>query len=117
MVKRFVYVYGSLREGEYNFKSFKDIFKEEISVHKKNVPLEGFKLYSLGSYPGIKIADNNCSVVCDILMVSERCFRAIDKMELSSDYFRVGINGASLYVYKGDVSEENLITHGDWKKR
>lgn len=117
MTYRYIYVYGSLRAGEYNFNSFKNIFKDEIKVIKKNFPIKGFKLYSLGSYPGIKIAEDNHSIICDVLKVSERCFRAIDKMELSSNYYRLGINEASIYIYKGNVEEDKFIKDGDWKSR
>jgi gamma-glutamylcyclotransferase (GGCT)/AIG2-like uncharacterized protein YtfP len=108
--------YGSLRQGEYNQSYFDYEFI-------KTVVLKGYKLYSLGGYPGIKKSNNpEDTLVCDLVKVTDKSeFQAIDGMEIGAGYSReiIEIEGvqAILYLYEGKVQEERLVPSGDWSKR
>jgi gamma-glutamylcyclotransferase (GGCT)/AIG2-like uncharacterized protein YtfP len=108
--------YGSLRQGEYNQKYFDYEFI-------RTVVLEGYKLYSLGSYPGIKKTNNpQDKLVCDLVRVSdENEFQSVDRMEIGAGYSREVVTleegEAILYIYDYNVREKDLVVHGDWTKR
>lgn len=109
-------VYGSLREGEYNFNAFPDAKKVKQSR------VEGFKLYSLGAYPGaIKSESEEDTMVVDIIEVGEASYERIRAMELGAGYTEesVDIEGEEypIYVYRRQPREENLVESGDWSER
>lgn len=110
-------VYGSLRLGEYNYNYFKERYGNDMK-YIRSIILEGYKLYSLGSYPGIKKSQNNEPLMVDIIEVSDEVYHFITEMELSSGYGCVALNidniDCTLYVYKGPVYEKNLVKSGDW---
>lgn len=114
-------VYGSLRLNEYNYTYFKQRYGEDFKW-LKTIKLQGYKLYSLGSYPGIKEskwADDE--LVCDIIEVSPECYNSIFRMEIGADYECkiIPVEGidTTIYLYKGSVNENNLINNGDWSNR
>lgn len=116
-----ILVYGSLRKGEYNFERFEDYFPNQMN-YLGTVETPGYKLYSLGSYPGIKATDDdNFMLTVDKLEVSEECFQAIDGMEKGAGYTTNTITlpdgDYTIYVYQGRVSERELVHSGDWTKR
>jgi gamma-glutamylcyclotransferase (GGCT)/AIG2-like uncharacterized protein YtfP len=110
-------VYGSLRVGEYNYNYFKSRYGEDMK-YIRTVMLEGYKLYSLGSYPGIKESQGVETLLVDILEVSEDLYYSITEMELGAGYSckQLNIDGidTTLYVYEGPVSDKNLVESGDW---
>lgn len=116
MFKQLCLFYGSLRQGEYNQKYFDYKFI-------RTVVLEGYKLYSLGSYPGIKKTNNpDDKLVCDLVLVENKAeFQSLDNMEIGAGYSRELIQleegEAILYLYDYEVRKEDLIAHGDWVKR
>lgn len=111
-------VYGSLRKGEYNYDRFGG---EKSFCHKGSYVLDGFKLYSLGSYPGIKKAPAGNTIVVDVLYADEQTSNVINHMEIGAGYhaekIKVGNHEPTIYIYDGQVSENQLIVHGDWTKR
>jgi gamma-glutamylcyclotransferase (GGCT)/AIG2-like uncharacterized protein YtfP len=113
-----VLVYGSLRVGEFNHKYF-----AKGLVHLSTFSLPGYDLYSLGSYPGIKKNDDvNRSLEVDLFeIIDSEISNNMDRMELGANYSieqietKFGI--AKLYVYNGNVRDDNLVESGNWKKR
>jgi gamma-glutamylcyclotransferase (GGCT)/AIG2-like uncharacterized protein YtfP len=120
-------VYGSLRLGEYNHRHFASGLK-----HLGTTTINGFKLYSLGSYPGINPGDKEDELVVDVFEADEPTFNGIHRMELGAGYhaeekeFNIGDSSvnAIIYVYDTDLSGERneyfntpLVKHGDWTKR
>lgn len=119
-MKRII-VYGSLRLNEYNYNRLKEQYEDNFNW-LKTIKLQGYKLYSLGAYPGIKESkyiDNE--LVCDIIEVSLECYNSIFRMEIGANYECkiIPIEGIdiTIYLYKGTVNENKLIINGDWSNR
>lgn len=114
-------VYGSLRHEEYNFERFKNIFGEDIKFLKTDT-IYGAKLYDLGSYPGINITnDMSDSLTIDVLEVSEKCFKALNNMEIGAGYspkdIFVGDDSCVIWVYNTILDgKKSQVKHGDWSK-
>lgn len=115
--------YGSLRQGEYNHS----YFNKGDFYFLQTVELQGYKLYSLGSYPGVKESDNNTdTIICDVVVIEDKpTFESIDRMELGAGYSRklvdVKLDTGELikcviYIYEDRVKEEWLVEGGDWSK-
>lgn len=113
-------VYGSLRKDEYNYNRFMNYFKDGLEYVKTSV-VDSWDLYDLGSYPGIKEATKpNNGLVIDVMECSERCFDAIEGMELGAGYRaeEIMVEGdlCTIYVYEGRTRDESLVKSGDWTK-
>lgn len=110
-------VYGSLRLGEYNYNYFKKRYGNDMN-YIRIIVLEGYKLYSLGSYPGIKESKGGELLTVDILEVSEDLYYSITEMELGAGYSCKKLNidniDTTLYVYEGPTYEKDLVKSGDW---
>lgn len=107
-----IVVYGSLRKGAYNYnrmKMFGDI------EYIKTTTLEGWDLYSLGPYPGIK--QGNGTIVVDLLEVDNTVYNYILAMEQGAGYKEETViiedEDYKIYVYQGNVWTEAIPT-GDW---
>lgn len=117
-----IFVYGSLRKGEYNFDRFVEIYgKDSIKVVDTNITLFGYRLYSLGPYPGLKPAneeDTKSFVIGDILEVSQQVFNSITAMELGAGYYievkEIKDHPCVIYLYNGTTNERNFVKEGDW---
>lgn len=113
-------VYGSLREGEYNFNRFKDWFPSIKVIGQERV--SGFVLFSLGSYPGIRFTGNpEDSVVFDFLEVPDECYTQITLMEIGANYKVITLNTNMsdkivCYEYLGNSERLPIIEHGDWSR-
>lgn len=117
-----ILVYGTLRKGDYNFDRILNSFGEGSIVKTGETTLRGYKLYNLGSYPGVVKSDSeNDIIVCDIVEVKEEAKKFIDLMELGSGYKieTVVVDDVphTIYEYKHQLSEDRRITTGDWFKR
>jgi len=113
-----IITYGSLRKGEYNFDRFPGM------IYNSTQTITGYKLYSLGSYPGVKpTGDINDVLIVDHLTCPDQETKdSINRMERGAGYAAVTLvlpNGESgeFYPYLGNVEEKNLVPHGDWTKR
>jgi gamma-glutamylcyclotransferase (GGCT)/AIG2-like uncharacterized protein YtfP len=110
-------VYGSLRPSEYNYERFKEVYEDIQDLGEET--LEGFDLYSLGAYPGIKHGDG--TLVVNILRCDDECYDRIENMEIGAGYkpeIVETLQGeATIFVYKPPVGKKDLIPHGDWTKR
>ena len=115
--------YGSLRQGEYNQQYFD---KGDFNF-LQTVIIEGYKLYSLGSYPGIKkTGKKEDTIICDAVIINNKeLFNSIDRMELGAGYSRETVkvtldDGNTLdfilYPYEGNVRALDLVKSGDWSE-
>lgn len=110
-----VLVYGSLRPKHYNYRGEK--------VLKDNVKVFGYKLFSLGSYPGIVYTgDPKDCVICTLLECDNRTSYNWDAMEHGANYHSKAeivevaetLVAAKIYEYLGRTDDENLVESGDW---
>jgi gamma-glutamylcyclotransferase (GGCT)/AIG2-like uncharacterized protein YtfP len=109
-------VYGSLKKGQYNFDRFiqsgfnLEFVKEEV--------INGFDLYDLGYYPGVKVTSSNNPLTIHILQVDQECFKVLDRMEKGAGYSQkvvaTSAGDAILWVYEGDISMCRKIPSGNY---
>lgn len=118
-MSKLIAVYGSLRIGEYNYERFVDIFgKTSITTVEKTKVIDGFDLYSLGSYPAITRGSNKLTV--DILEVTDNVHNSIKAMELGAGYDEEtihieNIGDVVIYTYpKEYLDSRRLVESGDW---
>lgn len=108
-------VYGSLRIGEYNFKRM-ELFGE--INHISTTTVQGWDLFSLGPYPGIKPGAG--TIVVDLLECDDRVYQYIYGMEIGAGYIEreINIDGElyKIYEYTGGTWTEAIPT-GDWLKQ
>lgn len=139
MSKKYVMVYGSLREGEYNYEGMRRVYGEDNIKKIKSDELHGFTLHSLGPYPTIIPnggVDSN-PIVVDVLEVSREVNSSIYNMEIGAGYERKVIyddipvqnpetgeteilnnTPISFYIMNNlPVYAEHRIVSGDWSKR
>ena len=95
-MKKYVAVYGSLRKNHYNFNACGE------QKYIKTLQLNGYDLFSLGSYPGIVPGKGTLTV--ELHEVDEDTLRTIRHMELGAGYREENINidgkNAALYIYE-----------------
>lgn len=116
--RKLIFVYGSLRKGEYNYEYFKGRFGSQFN-YLDTLTIDNYDLYSLGSYPGIKKGKGE--LIVDVIECSEEVKAGIDSMELGANY---SINNVThgkytgdIYIYEGNVNETKKVKHGDWTQR
>lgn len=117
-------VYGTLRVDQGNFNAFSR--RHSIEVVKQDIVVHGWKLYTLGGYPGAIYTGNlKDTMICDLIKTTKECASEIDYMELGANYccssISTGIEegavlGAKIYEYIGSIPEEQYIEDGDWIK-
>jgi gamma-glutamylcyclotransferase (GGCT)/AIG2-like uncharacterized protein YtfP len=119
-----LFVYGTLLTGEGNWSW-------ALKPQKgKPDSLSPAKLYHLGGFPGMKPSENiNDSVKGEVFQITPEQLRRIDNLEgfdpnreNNTFYFRTTVKlesgiKAETYIYFRDVSEDQLIPSGDWRKR
>lgn len=118
------FIYGSLREGQYNHGMIKD-YAELIS---KTAVIKGFALYSLGSYPCVIKSQETDIVVGEIFKIpNDEIIKRIHQMEIYAGYKFIKTVGHDLdskknfnvFVYEyrnANLDSINKIDSGDWSK-
>lgn len=128
--KHRIFVYGSLRSGEYNHGL---ISHSNENVKVCDGTLYGAILKSLGAYPAIIPSDNDGdSVVGEVWDLEPRTFKMIEGMELGAGYVRrnkaIDVHeaetdglqvAADAYFYADPtwLGGMKTIESGDWLKR
>lgn len=108
-----VYVYGTLRKGGRLSGAL------EHSEYVATEIARGFRLYNIGWYPGVKKTDNpNDNLLVESYNVTDDVLLHLDHIEGHPSLFlRTPWNGGYIYIYQGEVREENRIESGDWFKQ
>lgn len=113
--------YGSLRRPMYNYERFIQAYGKESILYKKTIILQGYELYDLGPYPGIKNAESSKTIVVDLFDVGKEVYDRIYSMETGANFYEddVMIDNISykIFPYLGKTYEYNLIESGDWLKK
>jgi len=113
-----MFVYGSLKKGFFNHSLIDDNPRNRLI--KKGF-IDGYKLYLLWSYPGIKSSSTGERLYVELYSLSDEVFDRIDKMERSAGYTPVEVKDNDgkigvIYVYDRAVDDKNIICSGDWTK-
>ena len=111
-----IYVYGSLRKGEYNNYLLKD--SEYIG---KGI-VKGFKMYSLGSYPFVHQTNNKDDIiVVEGYKVDIETYNSINKMERLAGYTKVNVIISTdmeiigeIYKIDNPIRYYDKVVSGDW---
>ena len=117
--KRYYFVYGSLREGCHNYRLLNKAKRVgDIWL------LQGYDLYSLGSYPAIFPSERNgAEVTGEVYELTDlQTIQYIDRMELGAGYEKkttIVYAGqkplaVTVFVYLNQPHSE-MVEHGDWK--
>lgn len=119
MNKKLIAVYGTLRLNQPNYKWLLTEAKYLGTINTDPI----FSLYDLGFYPGLK-ENGNTSIVVDIFEVTDSEAAAVDKLEgyregannrfYDKIYIDTVFGKAGMYIYMGNVYEDNKINSGDW---
>ena len=111
-----MFVYGSLKKGFFNHS-----FIEENPRNKliRKGFIVGYRLYLLCSYPAIKQSSINDKVFVELYSLTDEVFDRIDAIEKNANYIPIEVkddvgNSGIIYVYNGEVKEENFISIGNW---
>lgn len=122
--ERFLFVYGSLRQGEYNYHRIRDMFGEKSLVPLAYTYISSAKIYDLGDYPVVLTSDYANKVYGNIMYVDELAATAIRDMELGAG-FKIdktlswlpdgpSANRAMFIdIYKGDSYLSNIVKNGE----
>jgi gamma-glutamylcyclotransferase (GGCT)/AIG2-like uncharacterized protein YtfP len=114
--KFYVFVYGTLKKGHrlHRYMDSADFVSESY--------IRGFKLYSIGWYPGIvETCDFHDVVYGEVYCVDSNTMKMLDKIEdVPEEYSRHFVQcqiddewvDAVTYHYNRQVREENLIASG-----
>jgi|688.fasta_scaffold771024_2 gamma-glutamylcyclotransferase (GGCT)/AIG2-like uncharacterized protein YtfP len=110
-----ILVYGSLREGDYNFERVKNLFGEDSIKKIGEKTLSGFAIFDLGHYPGLNETGNeDHKVLFDVLEVNEKAFNFIQRMELGAGYNEKMVDDLTMYVYNYTLDPNTRVLSGDW---
>lgn len=118
---RYLFAYGTLRKGDYNYERFKHGIK-----YMQDYRLNNYRLYNLGSYPvAIEARSSNDSILCDILEITDKVYQEIKNMELGAGYQETNtgltVHGpdSNLYIFTMSKIPEgaSFIKSGDWFNR
>ncbi|CAH0541608.1 gamma-glutamylcyclotransferase family protein [Vibrio marisflavi] len=115
-MKHLVFVYGTLRKGEYNHHYISRA--EFIGVF---TTLANYSMYDLGEYPAI-LTKGGTAIIGEVYAVSEQELKLLDKLEsVPLEYRREKIETpygeAWLYLYQDEALSEGKIVSGDWCNR
>lgn len=80
MNRKRIFVYGSLRKGEYNYR-------EEMGEPICTGHIHKAQLYSLGAFPAIVASDDEADTVTgEVYDLADKQFASIDRMEVGAGY-------------------------------
>lgn len=110
--------YGSLRKPMYNYSRFIKTYGLDSMRYKKTVKINGYELYNLGAYPGIKLTEKDKTIIVDLFEVTQDVYEVIYGMESGANYYEDDViiddTPYKIFIYLGWVSPSSLIESGDW---
>lgn len=113
MDKKYALFYGSLKKDHYNFNRFGG------QTFVKEVELDGYELFNLGSYPAI--LEGKGKIIAELHEVTPEAFASIRRMEIGAGYSekQKEIDGekASLFVFSESRIRNAFpkIEDGNWR--
>lgn len=130
-----ILVYGSLRQGEYNYDRIKRICGADSLMYIDDNLVPYYELYDLGEYPAIVPSNKHNELKVELMFMDKIASTYIDNMEVSAGYVptyasiflklagnaskvirvRIYVASKDLAAYI-DSSNAPLIESGDWLK-
>lgn len=114
-------IYGSLREGHYNYNAFKRMGSTEVLARGE---LRGYKMWDLGAYPCITYTGNTDDIVqVEVHKYCDRNSTSIARMEIGAGYVPIdeqikGDDGkthfGTVWVYPNEPRFGKEVEGGDW---
>lgn len=120
-VKILVYVYGTLRKGQYNFDRINNNFGSDSIKKVSERVIEGFKMYTIHDwYPAVVYTGRpEDKIVVEEVKVTPEAKTFIDRMEAGAGYTIKQVDGLDIYCMLEDDMDDGLtgvIESGDWVK-
>lgn len=119
MSKHLVAVYGTLREGQGNWRWALRDRSEKLG----DAELSGFKMYSTGGFPAVvRTTDEDVEDIhVEVYEVDDEVFSDLDRLEgYPTMYTREQVETeyglAWLYIWNFELGGLQLIPEGDWVK-
>lgn len=111
-----IIAYGSLRLNQYNFNRIKGLFGANSIFLIDAITLNGYQMHDLGYYPAVT-PNPNKSITAEVLLVSDKAFDFIDRMEQGAGYIPIQINthnhkNTTLFIMNS--CNAPVIPSGDW---
>lgn len=113
-----VAVYGSLRKGLGNWQWA--LSNPENAELKSTEKVKGFKMVSLGGFPGIYTSNDESEIVIEVYDVTESTFKRLDQLEGYPSFYdrkQIETSDGEAWVYFIDSlanGEKELVPDGDW---
>lgn len=110
-----VFVYGTLRPGEYNFR----LMDGRCEV-KGEATLPDAVLYHLGGYPGLKLKEGAGIVTGTFCTITDETLpKRLDQLEGYPNLYdrkevMTSLGKAWVYIYNYDVDKASVIASGNW---
>ncbi len=106
-----IFTYGSLKRGFFN-----NGWLGKDSVFHREFMITGYDMYNMCVYPAIK--EGTGTIKGEIFIITDENFENIKRMEEQANYKTVeqeiGEELCYLWVYKGDLSNNQKIEDGEW---
>jgi len=85
-IPNILFVYGSLRKGEFNFKKIQETFGENSIIHLYPTRADYMTLYDLGDYPVMMKAKGTYHTFGELVYCTDEVVEVIKQMELEAGY-------------------------------
>ncbi|ALR16607.1 MULTISPECIES: gamma-glutamylcyclotransferase [Vibrio] len=114
-MQHLVFVYGTLRKGEYNHHYLSS--GQFLGLHESDAQ---YTLYDLGPYPGV--SQGHQTIQGEVYLIDDDTLTALDKLEdVPVEYRRESISTpfgqAWIYIYQDTEQLTEEIASGDWCQR
>lgn len=111
-----VFVYGTLRQGEYNHHYLSGA--RHLGIHRTD---PCFTLLDLGEYPAV-INGGKTSIIGEVYAIDDATMAQLDWLEAYPDeYIRKRIPTsyglAWIYIYRHPSADIPVIINGNWRKK
>lgn len=111
-----VFVYGTLRRGEYNHRYLSGARRR--GVYRTS---PGYTLLDLGDYPAV-ISGGRTAIVGEVYAINDALLNRLDRLEgYPHEYTRERISTpygpAWIYLYRHHPAHSPVIPGGDWRRR
>lgn len=109
-----ILVYGTLKEGCYNYNRIREAFGNDSLVKVGETNIEGYDMYDLKYYPAI--TPGNGAIQCEIMEASREASLFIKYMEIGAGYEEKITDQGRIYIQTEPIKGYRKIETGEWKE-